>query len=87
MALDLQLKDEIKLLRKFIKTKDEVLKDELYSTYKTLRNEIVSRLGQVKSYIFKNILLKTVKTSEKHGVVLRMLLISITSIGVSLHLY
>ena len=31
-----------KLLRKFIKTRDEVLKHELYATYKTLRNKIVS---------------------------------------------
>ena len=36
------IKRRDKLLMKFIKTKDEVLKDELYSTYKTLRNKIVS---------------------------------------------
>ena len=54
------IKRRDKLLRKFIKTKDEVLKDELYSAY------IVSLTRQVKSYIFKNILLKTVMTSEKH---------------------
>ena len=36
------IKRRDKLLRKFIKTKNEVLKDELYSTYKTLRNKIVS---------------------------------------------
>ena len=42
------IKRRDKLLRKFIKPKDEVLKDELYSTYKTLRNKIVSltRVGK-----------------------------------------
>ena len=36
------IKRRDKLLRKFIKTKDEVLKDQLYSTYKTLSNKIDS---------------------------------------------
>ena len=42
------IKGQDKLLRKFIKTKDEVLKHELYATYKTLRNKIVSlnRVGK-----------------------------------------
>ena len=35
------IKRHDKLLRKFVKTKDEVLKDELYATYTTLRNKIV----------------------------------------------
>ena len=36
------IKRQDNILRKFIKTKDEVLKDELYSTYKTLGNKIIS---------------------------------------------
>ena len=39
----ISVKDEISYYyRKFIKTKDEVLKHDLYATYKTLRNKIVS---------------------------------------------
>ena len=36
------IKRRDKLSRKFVKTKDEVLKHELYATYNTLRNKIVS---------------------------------------------
>ena len=42
MVFRSSIKRRDKLLRKFIKTKDEVLKHELYATCKTLVNKIVS---------------------------------------------
>ena len=53
MGVGPQLKDVIKILRKFIKTKDEILKEELYSTYKALRNRIVSLTRASKKFHFQ----------------------------------
>ena len=66
-----------KLLRKFIKTKDEVLKDELYAAYKTLRNKIVSLTMAGKKLHFQQYFTGNCKDIR---VLLRMLLISTTSI-------
>ena len=45
------------LLRKFIKAKDDNLKEEFHHKYKALRNKIVSlTIEQVKNYIFSSIL-------------------------------
>ena len=54
-----------KLLRLFIKTKDEVLKDELYSTYKTLRNKIVSLTRAGKKLHFQKYFTENCKDIRK----------------------
>ena len=59
------IKRRDKLLRKFIKTKDEVLKDESYSTYKTLRNKIVSLTRAGKKLHFQKYFTENCKDIRK----------------------
>ena len=59
------IKRRDKLLRKFIKTKDEVLKHELYATYKTLRNKIVSLTRAGKKLHFQKYFTENCKDIRK----------------------
>ena len=59
------IKRRDKLLRKFIKTKDEVLKHELYATYKTLGNKIVSLTRASKKLHFQKYFTENYKDIRK----------------------
>ena len=63
------------------------LKHELYATYKTLRNIIVSLTRAGKKLHFQKYFTENCKDIRKTSSGIRMLLISVTSIKVSLRLY
>ena len=59
------IKRRDKLLRKFIKIKDEVVEHELYATYKTLRNKIVSLTSAGKKLHFQKYFTENCKDISK----------------------
>ena len=53
-AIRVSIKRRDKLLKKYIKAKDVSRKEDLYTTYKNLRNRIVSILRASKKNYYKN---------------------------------
>ena len=56
-----------KLLKKFIRTKNQIRKQIIHNEYKTPRNQILDLTKKVNKIFIKITLMKTILISEKYG--------------------
>ena len=71
-----KIADKNKILKKYIKCKNELRKSELLSQFKNIKNDITNMTRTGKKLTIKNTLLITKITFKRYGKVLKKLLIS-----------